>query len=89
MFDSKVIAQYLDYYKSKPLFYPKDLKENISARLIETVADGICDAVVLILLENSRTEALRSKTWIRRQEKKYLKKLNISYNTWVKNILCW
>ena len=70
LFDSKVIAQYLDYYKSKPLFYPKDLKENISARLIETVADGICDAVVLIFLENSRTVALRSKTWIRRQEKK-------------------
>ena len=70
LFDSKVIAQYLDHYKSKPLFYPKDLKENISARLIETVADGICDAVVLIFLENSRTVALRSKTWIRRQEKK-------------------
>ena len=70
MFDSKVIAQYLDYYKSKPLFYPKDLKENISAPLIETVADGICEAVVLIFLENSRTVALRSKTWIRRQEKK-------------------
>ena len=84
LFDSKVIAQYLDYYKSKPLFYPKDLKENISARLVETVADGICDAVVLIFLENSRTVALRSKTWIRRQEKKYLKELNISHNTWMK-----
>ena len=84
MFDSKVIAQYLDHYKSKPLFYPKDLKENISAQLIETVADGICDAVVLIFLENSRTVALRSKTWIRRQEKKYLKELNISNNTWMK-----
>ena len=84
LFDSKVIAQYLDYYKSKPLFYPKDLKENISARLVETVADGICDAVVLIFFENSRTVALRSKTWIRRQEKKYLKELNISHNTWMK-----
>ena len=89
LFDSKVIAQYLDHYKSKPLFYPKDLKENISARLIETVADGICDAVVLIFLENSITVALRSKTWIIRQENKYLKKLNISYNTFMKNILCW
>ena len=38
LFDSKVIAQYLDYYKSKPLFYPKDLKENISARLVETLS---------------------------------------------------
>ena len=32
LFDSKVIAQYLDPYKSKPFFYPKDLKENISAQ---------------------------------------------------------
>ena len=70
LFDSKVIAQYLDYYKSKSLFYPKDFKENISARLIETLADGICEAVVLIFLKNSRKVALRSKTWIRRQEKK-------------------
>ena len=84
LFDSKVIAQYLDHYKSKPLFYPKDLKENISTLLIETVADGICNAVVLIFLENSITVALRSKTWIRRQEKKYLNKLNISYYTWMK-----
>ena len=68
LFDSKVIIQYLDYYKPKPLFYPKNSEENISARLIETVADGICDSIVLIFLENSRKENLRSKNWIKRQE---------------------
>ena len=52
----------------KPRFYPKNSKENISARLIETVADGICDSIVLIFLENSRKETLRSKNWIKRQE---------------------
>ena len=40
LFDSKVIVQYLDGYKPKPLFYPNDYSENISARLIETVSDG-------------------------------------------------
>ena len=70
LFDSKVIIQYLDFYEPKPLFYPKNSEENISARLIETVADGICDAVVLIFLENSRKETLRSKNWIKRQEEK-------------------
>lgn len=70
LFDSKVIIQYLDCYEPNPLFYPQNPEENISARLIETVADGICDAIVLQFLENSRKETLRSKTWIKRQEGK-------------------
>ena len=52
LFDSKVIIQYLDHYKPQPLLYPKNPKDNISARLVETVADGVCDAIVLIFLEN-------------------------------------
>jgi glutathione S-transferase len=70
LFDSKVIIQYLDYYKPQPLLYPKNPKDNISVRLVETVADGVCDAIVLIFLENSRKETLKSKDWIQRQEKK-------------------
>ena len=73
LFDSKVIAQYLDEYKPNPLFYPNNSEENISAKLVETVADGICDSIVLVFLENSRKETLRNKTWIRRQEKKIFK----------------
>ena len=72
LFDSKVIVQFLDKYKQKPLFYPKDPDEDISARLVETVAEGICDSIVLLFLENSRNETLRSKTWIKRQEKKII-----------------
>jgi glutathione S-transferase len=59
-----------DDYKRQPLLYPKDLEENFSARLVETIADGVCDAIVLIFLENARKEVLRSKDWIKRQEKK-------------------
>ena len=70
LFDSKVIVQYLDFYEPKPLFYPLNTGENISARLVETVADGMCDSVVLLFLENSRNETLRSKNWITRQEEK-------------------
>ena len=70
LFDSKVIIQFLDHYKPQPLLYPKNPKDNISARLVETVADGVCDAIVLIFLENSRKETLKSKDWIKRQEKK-------------------
>jgi len=34
------------------------------------VADGVCDSIVLVFLENSRNKNLRSKNWINRQEKK-------------------
>jgi len=88
LFDSKVIVQYLDGYKPKPLFYPNDYSENISARLVETVSDGICDSIVLIFLENSRKEILRSKTWIKRQEKKIFEGVQyLSKNLDKKNIL--
>ena len=70
IYDSKVIVQYLEYLKQEPLMYPLDPTDNISARLIETTFDGVCDAVVLVFLENSRHENLRSTDWIKRQEKK-------------------
>ena len=70
LFDSKVIVQYLDHINEAQLMYPKDPQDNISARLIESVADGVCDAIVLVFLENSRNETLRSNDWVQRQEKK-------------------
>ena len=73
IYDSKVIVQYLEYLKQEPLMYPLDPTDNISARLIETTFDGVCDAVVLVFLEKSRHENLRSTDWIKRQEKKIYK----------------
>ena len=80
LFDSKVIAQYLDNFKPNPLFYPTNLEENTYAKLLETVADGICDSIVLIFLENSRKETLRSKTWIKRQEIKIVEGIKFLAN---------
>ena len=70
IFDSKVIIRYLDQLKPTPKLYPDDPKNHLSAMTIETVADGICDAVVLISLERVRIDNLISKQWIERQEKK-------------------
>ena len=68
LYDSKVIIQYLEYLKQELRMYPLDPKDNISARLIEATFDGVCDAVVLVFLENSRNENLRSNDWLKRQE---------------------
>ena len=66
LFDSRVIVQYLDKFKPQPLMYPEDHEDNISAKLVEAVADGVCDAIVLVFLENARKNNLRSKNWIER-----------------------
>ena len=88
LFDSKVIAEYLDNFKPNPLFYPTNLEENTYAKLLETVADGICDSIVLIFLENSRKETLKSKTWVERQEKKICEGVKfLSNNLKEKNFL--
>ena len=72
IFDSKVIVRYLDQIEPKPLIYPNDSKNQLYALTIETVSDGICDAIVLIRLENVRVKNLISKQWIERQEKKII-----------------
>ena len=70
LFDSKVIVQYLDNLFPNPLFYPESPIENVGAKLVEAVADGVSDALVLIFLENVRLEKLRSGDWIDRQATK-------------------
>ena len=76
LFDSRVIVQYLDKFKPHPLMYPENHEDNISAKLVETVADGVCDAIVLIFLENARKKSLMSKHWIERQENKIFEGVN-------------
>ena len=73
LYDSTVIVQYLENLKQSPRMFPSDAKDHIQARLIEATSDGVCDAVVLIYLEQSRSENLRSSAWIKRQEKKIYK----------------
>ena len=73
LYDSTVIVQYLENLKQCPRMFPLDAKDHIQARLIEATSDGVCDAVVLIYLEHSRSENLRSNAWIKRQEKKIFK----------------
>jgi len=66
--DSKVIFEYLEL--EHPGHLPNDKHNKIIHRLIEVVADGICDAVVMTFLENQRPEASRSQFWLGRQAEK-------------------
>lgn len=66
--DSKVIFEYLEL--ERPGHLPDDKHAKIAHKLAEVVADGICDAIVMIFLENQRPEGSRSQFWLSRQADK-------------------
>jgi glutathione S-transferase len=68
--DSKVIVEYLETLGRPPHLLPLAPDARIAHKQIEAIADGVCDAVVLIALERARAENLRSADWIERQHKK-------------------
>ena len=76
LFDSKVIVQYLDHINEAQLMYPKDPQDNISARLIESVADGVCDAIVLVFLKNLGMKHCAVMTGFK-DKKRFMKEQNI------------
>lgn len=68
--DSAVIVQYLETVYPEPPLLPVDPMRRLEHRKIEVLADGICDAVVLIALEGNRVPELRSTDWVTRQRAK-------------------
>ena len=70
IYDSKVIVEYLETLDAPPTLIPPDPRLRIMHKQIEVIADGICDAVVLIALESARPAEKRSDEWIERQRRK-------------------
>jgi glutathione S-transferase len=68
--DSKVIVEYLETLGRPPQLLPSDPALRLAHKQIEATADGVCEAVVLIVLERSRAPALQSSDWIARQLRK-------------------
>ena len=67
--DSSVIVEYLDTL-CDPRLIPMDPAERVLHRQVEALADGICDAIVLIVTERSRPAEKQSAEWIARQAMK-------------------
>lgn len=68
--DSKVIVEYLETLGRPPPLIPTEPHERILHKQIEAIADGVCDATVLIVLERARVVAQQSADWIARQLRK-------------------
>jgi glutathione S-transferase len=68
--DSSVIVEYLDMLDRAPRLIPEHPTLRIAHRQIEAIADGVCNAVVLIVLERARAPDRRNAEWIERQMRK-------------------
>ncbi len=68
--DSGVIVEYLDTLGAPPRLIPQDPALRVVHRQIEAIADGLCDAVVLIVAERARPPERLSADWIARQAQK-------------------
>jgi glutathione S-transferase len=67
LFDSRVIAAFLDSASPLLRLVPADPRERVEVRRCEALADGVLDAGVAARLENRREAKMRNTAWIDRQ----------------------
>lgn len=67
IYDSAVIAEYIDSVLTEPQFLPADRLRAIEVKVNEALADGITDAAVTIFVERKRAPERQDGDWIDRQ----------------------
>lgn len=70
IYDSAVIAEYLEAIAPNPSLLPVVGLDRIAVKRWEALADGLLDAAVAILFERRRESHLQSTAWIQKQEGK-------------------
>jgi glutathione S-transferase len=77
LYDSRVIAEYLDTVAPNNRLIPTSGRERISVKRWEALADGVLDAAVSAFLESRRPDGERSPSWIERQRDKIARALRV------------
>ena len=70
LYDSRVIAEYLDTVSPNNRLIPASGRERITVKRWEALGDGLQDAAVAAVLESRRREGEKSPDWIKRQHGK-------------------
>ncbi|WP_158808830.1 glutathione S-transferase N-terminal domain-containing protein [Beijerinckia sp. L45] len=70
LFQSSYIMEWLERRYPEPPLLPADDDGILAHKRIEVIADGICDAVILIMFERMRPQGHQSEPWILRQKRK-------------------
>jgi glutathione S-transferase len=76
LFDSRVIVEYIDSVSPVSRLIPEPARQRIVVRRWEALADGVCDAAALIVLEKRRPAKAQSADWIARQQRKVTEGIN-------------
>ncbi len=70
VYESRFILEWLEAKHPAPPLLADDIDARLFARQVEVVADGVCDALILLFWERHRPEAQRSTEWQARQMRK-------------------
>ncbi len=70
IYESRFILEWLEAKHPEPPLFPAGTDDALAARQVEVIADGICDALVLLFWELRRPEEHRSAPWMARQRRK-------------------
>ncbi len=68
--DSSVIVDYLETKDSATRLIPDNKLQAVQVKQIEALADGVCEAAIIIFLEKKRAEDKQEQDWIDRQQQK-------------------
>ena len=70
VYESRYILEVIEAKWPEPPLVPADVWVRLAARKVEVIADGVCDACVLLFWERHRAPAQQSAEWIARQRRK-------------------
>jgi glutathione S-transferase len=72
VYESSYILEFLERRYPDPPLLPADDDGILAAKRLDVLANGVCDAVILVFFERLRPEAHRSQPWMDRQLRKVL-----------------
>ncbi len=70
VYESRFILEWIEAYHPEPPLVPAGRGARLAARQLEVIADGVCDAFVLMFWERHRAPEMQSAEWIARQQRK-------------------
>lgn len=70
VFESRYIGEWIEAKHPERPLMPNDVDERLGVKRFEVLADGACDALVLMFFENARAPDHRSEPWFARQRRK-------------------
>ena len=70
VYESRFILEWIEAKHPTPPMLPADIDRRLFARRVEVVADGVCDALVMLFWERHRAPENQSAEWKARQMRK-------------------